>query len=242
MKIFPAIDIQNGQCVRLKQGRFDQKEVFSNDPDEIARRWEEAGAEVIHVVDLDGALSGQTVNRNSIRKILEAVKIPIQVGGGIRDLASMEDYFSMGVSRVVLGTSLIQNIDLLKTCARTYPGKIVAGIDAKNGKIAVKGWTNVTAESALEFGIKMSQLGIAALVYTDIEKDGMMGGPNFARISEMAEAIHVPLVVSGGVSTLDDIRQILKLKNIEGAIIGKALYSGAISLEDALAVVKRAPC
>ncbi|MBI1824506.1 MAG: 1-(5-phosphoribosyl)-5-[(5-phosphoribosylamino)methylideneamino]imidazole-4-carboxamide isomerase [Nitrospirae bacterium] len=242
MKIFPAIDIQNGQCVRLKQGRFDQKEVFSNEPEAVARKWAEAGAEIIHVVDLDGALKGHPVNRDSIEDILKSVQVPIQVGGGIRDFAAIEDYLSMGVTRVVLGTSLIQNIELLKKSARTYPGKIVAGIDARNGLIAIKGWTDVTSESALDFGKKMSDLGIAALIYTDIEKDGMMGGPNLARIEEMAQAIHVPLVVSGGVSTLNDIRQIMELDNIEGAIIGKALYSGAIILEDALALVKDVSC
>ncbi|MBI1819046.1 MAG: 1-(5-phosphoribosyl)-5-[(5-phosphoribosylamino)methylideneamino]imidazole-4-carboxamide isomerase [Nitrospirae bacterium] len=242
MKLFPAIDIKNGECVRLKQGKFDQKEVFSIEPESIAKKWREAGAEMIHVVDLDGALSGKPVNREVIRKILKTVPTPIQVGGGIREFETIESYLSMGVSRVVLGTSIIKNIDLLKKAAKAFPGQIVAGIDAKNGKIAISGWTDVTGESAVDYGRKISALGIAALVYTDIEKDGMMEGPNFRCIEEMAGAMHVPLVVSGGVSSLKDIRRIMEMKNIEGIIIGKALYTGAISLEPAIAIARGAAC
>lgn len=242
MKIFPAIDIKEGQCVRLKQGKFDQKEVFSDEPAGIARRWADAGAEIIHLVDLDGALNGNPVNQESIRDILKEVKIPLQVGGGLRDISTIETYLAMGVARLVLGTSVIQNIDLLKNSARAFPGRIVAGLDAKNGKIAIRGWTDVTSESALEYGKRISDCGIAALIYTDIEKDGMMEGPNLVRIEEMAGAIQVPLVVSGGVSTLQDIQKIMKLKNIEGVIIGKALYTGAIQLEAAIALTRSSGC
>ncbi|MFI5303826.1 MAG: 1-(5-phosphoribosyl)-5-[(5-phosphoribosylamino)methylideneamino]imidazole-4-carboxamide isomerase [Nitrospiria bacterium] len=242
MKIFPAIDIKDGQCVRLKQGQFDQKEVFSNNPEMIAQKWVKSGAQIVHVVDLDGALTGMPVNLESIRRILKAVDVPIQVGGGIRDLATIEGYLSMGVSRVVLGTSVIKNVDLLKRSARDFPGKIVAGIDAKGGKIAISGWTDVTSESAIEYGKRISDYGITALIYTDIEKDGMLAGPNLVRIEEMARAIRVPLVVSGGVSTLLDIQRITKLKNIEGIIIGKALYTGAILLESAIELSRLTPC
>ncbi len=242
MKIFPAIDIKEGQCVRLRQGKFDQKEVFSDEPEAIARKWADAGAEIIHLVDLDGALSGKPVNRELIRNILKEVKIPIQVGGGLRDFATIEAYLAMGAARVVLGTSVIQNIELLKKSAREFPGRIVAGLDAKNGKIAIRGWTDVTSESAVDYGKRISDYGISALIYTDIEKDGMMSGPNLVRVEEMANAIQVPLVVSGGVSTLQDIQKIMKLKNIEGAIIGKALYTGAIQLEAAIALTRGAAC
>ncbi|MBI1821113.1 MAG: 1-(5-phosphoribosyl)-5-[(5-phosphoribosylamino)methylideneamino]imidazole-4-carboxamide isomerase [Nitrospirae bacterium] len=242
MKIFPAIDIKEGQCVRLRQGKFDQKEVFSDEPESIARKWFLLGAEFIHVVDLDGALTGSPANFETIQRILKAVPTPIQVGGGIRDLETIEKYLAIGVSRLILGTSVIKNFDLLKTAAKTYPGKIVAGIDAKNGKIAITGWTDVTGESAIDYAKRLSEHEIAAIVYTDIEKDGMMSGPNFARTEEMAKAIQVPLVVSGGVSTLQDIQFILKMDNIEGVIIGKALYTGDISLEKAIALTKSVPC
>ena len=242
MKIFPAIDIKEGQCVRLRQGKFDQKEVFSDEPESIARKWSLLGAEFIHVVDLDGALTGSPANFETIQRILKAVPTPIQVGGGIRDLKTIEKYLAIGVSRLILGTSVIKNLDLLKMAAKTYPGKIVAGIDAKNGKIAITGWTDVTGESAIDYAKRLSEYEIAAIVYTDIEKDGMMSGPNFARTEEMAKAIQVPLVVSGGVSTLQDIQLILKMDNIEGVIIGKALYTGDISLEKAIALAKSVPC
>ena len=242
MKIFPAIDLKDGQCVRLKQGRFDQKEVFSSEPDKVAVQWASAGAEMIHVVDLDGALTGSPANFASIQKIVKASRAKVQVGGGIRDMETIRKYLDMGVSRVVLGTSVIKNIGLLKLSAETFPGKIVAGIDAKAGKVAITGWTDVTAEPALEYAIRISEYGIAAIIYTDIEKDGMMEGPNIPRIREMASAISSPLVVSGGISSLADIRKVLELKNIEGVIIGKALYSGAISLEEAVRLAMEAGC
>jgi phosphoribosylformimino-5-aminoimidazole carboxamide ribotide isomerase len=242
VKIFPAIDIKEGQCVRLRQGKFDQKEVFSSEPEAIAKKWADAGAEIIHLVDLDGALTGKPVNQELIRNILAEVRIPIQVGGGLRDFSTIEAYLAMGVARVVLGTSVIKNIELLKESARAFPGQIVAGLDAKNGKIAISGWTDVTSESALDYGRRISDYGISALIYTDIEKDGMMSGPNLGRVEEMASAIQVPLVVSGGISTLQDIQKIMKLKNIEGAIIGKALYTGAIQLEAAIALTRCAEC
>ncbi|MHB8481600.1 MAG: 1-(5-phosphoribosyl)-5-[(5-phosphoribosylamino)methylideneamino]imidazole-4-carboxamide isomerase [Nitrospiria bacterium] len=240
MKIFPAIDIKDGQCVRLKQGRFDQKEVFSDEPESIARKWFLLGAEVIHVVDLDGALTGSPVNFEAIQRIVKAVPVPIQAGGGIRDMKTVEKYFAAGVARLVLGTSVIKNTELFKQAAKSYPGKVVAGIDAKNGKIAISGWTDVTEESAIDYAKRLSDHEIAAIVYTDIERDGMMSGPNFARTEEMAAEIRVPLIVSGGVSTLQDVRRIIKMKNIEGMIIGKALYTGDISLEKAIALTKPA--
>lgn len=242
MKIFPAVDIKDGQAVRLRQGKFDEKEIFSNEPETIALKWEKSGAEFLHVVDLDGALHGKPVNRETVQRILKVVQVPIQVGGGIRDFSTIEDYLSMGVMRVVLGTSIVMNGDLLKSSSRAFPGKIVAGIDAKAGKIAIRGWTDVTAQSAVECGKRIADYGVSALIYTDIEKDGMMNGPNLVRIEEMANAIQVPLVVSGGVSSLQDIRQIMSLKNIEGVIIGKALYNGAISLESAIELTRGAPC
>ena len=242
MKIYPAIDLKEGQCVRLKQGKFDQKEVFSNDPVAVAVNWAEAGAELIHVVDLDGALSGAPGNLGPIRKILGEVRVPIQVGGGIREMEIIRKYIAMGVSRVVLGTSVVKNLGLLKLAAETYPGRIVAGIDAKGGKVAITGWTDVTSESAMEYAVRISSYGIAAVIYTDIDKDGMMEGPNIPRITEMASAISVPLVVSGGVSSLEDVRKILKVGNVEGMIIGKALYSGAVSLKEAVSLTREPNC
>ncbi len=239
MKIFPAIDIKEGQCVRLRQGKFDQKEVFSDEPESMARKWSLLGAEFIHVVDLDGALTGSPANFETIQQILKAVPTPIQVGGGIRDLKTIEKYLAAGVSRLILGTAVIRNLDLLKTASKSYPGKIIAGIDAKNGKIAIAGWTDVTGESAIDYAKRLSEYEIAAIVYTDIEKDGMMSGPDFARTEEMADAIRVPLIVSGGVSTLQDVQRIIKMKNVEGMIIGKALYTGDILLEKAIALTKQ---
>ena len=242
MKIYPAIDLKEGQCVRLKQGKFDQMEIFSNDPVAVAVNWAEAGAELIHVVDLDGALSGAPGNLGPIRKILGEVRVPIQVGGGIREMEIIRKYIAMGVSRVVLGTSVVKNLGLLKLAAETYPGRIVAGIDAKGGKVAITGWTDVTSESAMEYAVRISSYGIAAVIYTDIDKDGMMEGPNIPRITEMASAISVPLVVSGGVSSLEDVRKILKVGNVEGMIIGKALYSGAVSLKEAVSLTREPNC
>jgi len=242
MKIYPAIDIQDGHCVRLKQGDFNRKEVFSNEPEEIARRWASAGADMIHVVDLDGALIGKPVNHKWIGEVVAAVDIPVQVGGGIRDLASVEYYFSIGVSRIILGTTAVQNLFFVKECARKFPDRIVAGVDARDGKIAISGWKEVTNESAVNYGKRLSDLGICALVYTDIERDGMMQGPSLGRIGEMARSIRVPLVVSGGISSLQDIEEIKKLENIEGVIIGKALYNGAVDLKSAVRLAKEAKC
>jgi phosphoribosylformimino-5-aminoimidazole carboxamide ribotide isomerase len=242
VKIFPAIDIQDGKCVRLRRGNFNEKDIFSDFPEEMARRWESAGAEYLHLVDLDGALQGKPVNRNVVKSIVDGVAIPVQAGGGFRDLTSVREYFEMGVARIVLGTSLISNFDFLRRCAEDYPGRIIAGIDARKGRIAIRGWTDDTGESAVEYASRIGQCGVAAVVFTDIERDGMMSGPDFDRVGEMASALKVPLIVSGGVTSLEDIRQLGRFGNIEGIIVGRALYQGSLDLGEAIMAARGAGC
>ncbi len=231
MNIYPAIDIIDGNCVRLCQGDFDKLTVFNDDVAKQAREWESCGAKYLHVVDLDGA-KGRGHNREAIQKILEAVQIPIQVGGGIRSFEDIEGMVKLGVSRVILGTKAL-NGDFVKEAVSKYGSKIAVGIDAKEGMVAVSGWTSVSTVSALSLCQQMKALGVSTIIYTDIAKDGMMAGPNIAATKELIEKTQLSVIASGGVSTYEDLEKINKI-GAEGAIIGKALYQGNISLKEVM--------
>lgn len=237
MKIIPAIDIKGGRCVRLTQGLPDKEQVFSDEPLAMALKWQEKGAGRLHLVDLDGAFQGRPVNAKVITEIAKSLSIPVQVGGGIRSLSVLEDYFLKGVDSVVLGTSAVANQNFLQEAVKKFGSdKIIAGIDAKNGLVAIKGWVKTTNISSAELAEQVSRLGISRIVYTDISRDGMMSGPNIKELKSLAESTNLGIIASGGVSTIEDIKRIKKLAylGVEGIIIGKALYLGSIKLEDAI--------
>lgn len=240
MIIIPAIDIKDGRCVRLTQGRMDAETVYSDDPSEVARRWEAAGAELIHLVDLNGAIAGVAANLSVIQKIKSSVKAPVQIGGGIRDMKTAALYLeTVGVKRIILGTAAYENPVLLAALTKKYPGRIAVGIDAKDGRVAIKGWVTVTDESAVGLAKKLEDQGVACIIYTDISRDGMMSGPNIDATREMAESVRIPVIASGGVTSIKDV-EAYKGFALEGVIIGKALYAGTIDLKRAIeTAVKR---
>lgn len=240
MLIIPAIDLRNGKCVRLLQGRADAETVFSDDPISVAKRWEAGGAELIHVVDLDGAFTGEPRNFEVIRNMIEAINVPIEVGGGIRSMDTIVKFFEIGVSRVILGTAAIEDQKLLEEAYNTYGEKIVVGIDAKDGMVAVKGWVKKTGVTAVDLGCDLRTIGIKEIIFTDVKRDGTLIGPNLASIEEMAEKTGLKVIASGGISSLKDIEDLkaLETKGVYGVIIGKALYTNAFTLERAIAISK----
>lgn len=238
MIVIPAIDLKDGLCVRLLQGRKEDATVYSDDPESTAKKWESCGAKLLHVVDLDGAFTGNQKNFESIRKIREAVSMDIEVGGGIRDMERIDRLVSLGVNRVILGTVAIEKPELVKEACGKYPGKALVGIDAKNGLVAVKGWVEVTEVKAKDLAVRMQDYGAAGIIYTDISKDGMMTGPNIEATREMVESLNIPVIASGGVSSVNDIKNLLGIKNLWGVITGKALYSGAIDLKEAIRITE----
>ena len=236
--IIPAIDIQGGKAVRLRQGRAEDSTIFSDSPLEVARRFVAAGASRLHVVDLDGAFLGKPVNADIICRIASAVGVPVQVGGGVRNYDSASRYFSAGVDRVILGTSIVRSPEEVTRITRAYPGKVAAGIDAREGRVAIRGWVEVTGVIAVELARRIEQGGVSWFIYTDIARDGMMVGPNFDAIRGFAKGVSTPVIASGGVTTLDDVRRIkgMEAEGVSGAIIGRALYDGSIDLAEALKV------
>ena len=236
MMIIPAVDIKDGRCVRLLQGEMDKETVFSDNPAAMAQRWEAMGAELVHLVDLNGAVDKKPRNLSTIETILAGVRVPIQLGGGIRDMATIETYINKGVARIVLGTEAIRNPDLVVQAARAFPQCIVVGIDARNGYVAIEGWTETTGTSAVDLARRFEDIGIAAINFTDIHRDGMQSGPNIEATRQLAEAVAIPVVASGGVSTIDDIKNLLPLASVgvQGVITGKALYSGSLDLRAAI--------
>lgn len=239
MLILPAIDLKDGQCVRLVEGRLEQKTVYSNQPTEIAQRWQQLGAEYLHVVDLDGAFAGAPKNLAVIKEIVSTLHIPVQVGGGIRDVSTVERLLDFGVARVILGTAAIKRPEVIKQAITKFgPEKIVLGIDARDGKVAVQGWVSETDITAVDLALRMKELGIKRVVFTDIRRDGTLKGPNFEATGELARATGLKVIASGGVAALDDLRRIKKLEQygVEGVIIGKALYAGTVDFKEALAV------
>ncbi len=240
MILFPAIDIRNGRCVRLTEGKFECETVFAEDPAEMAVRWADAGAEYLHVVDLDGALAGQSSNTEVIKRILAKVKIPVQVGGGIRTLANIEKMLALGVTRVILGSVAVRDPELVRAACQKFPGQVVVGIDAKNGEVAVEGWGIGGGIGAVELAKKMAAVGVEHIIFTDISRDGMLSGVNVEATAELAKTSGIKVIASGGVSSLADIKalQLHEADGIEGCIIGKAIYTGALDLKEALAVLK----
>jgi phosphoribosylformimino-5-aminoimidazole carboxamide ribotide isomerase len=240
MMIIPAIDIKNGKCVRLLQGRMDAETVFSNDPYAMAIQWENQGAEMLHVVDLNGAFEKSPQNLPSIQQIVQAIHIPVQLGGGIRDLKTIQLYFDIGIAKVVIGTEAIRNPKLVRQACKDYPGRIVVGIDARKGRVAIEGWTQTTDIRAIDLARQFEDCGVAAINFTDIHRDGMQTGPNIEETRQLAEAVRIPIVASGGVSTLEHIRSLLPLSKsgIIGVITGKALYSGTLNLKEAIALAE----
>lgn len=241
MIVIPAIDLKEGKCVRLEQGLMDKDTVFSDNPGAQARAWQDQGAELLHIVDLDGAFAGEPKNRSAIEAILGSITIPAQLGGGIRDLATIEAYLSLGLSRVIIGTAAQRNPALVEEACRKFPGQIVVGIDAKNGMVAVQGWAEVTDVTAIDLAKKFEGFGVSAIIYTDISRDGMMQGVNIDATRQLAEAISIPVIASGGLSTLADIENLMAIESsgVVGAITGKAVYTGAIDLAEAVALTKR---
>jgi len=236
MIIIPAVDIKGGKCVRLLQGRMDAETVFAADPAAMALRWASSGASLIHVVDLDGAVEKRPRNLESIRKVINEVKVPIQVGGGIRNEDTVRMYLDMGVQRVVIGTEAIRTPALIDRLCKAYPEQIVVAIDARNGRVAIEGWTETTGVDAVTLAKQFEYVGVAAINFTDIHRDGMQAGPNIEETRRLAEAVRIPVVASGGVSSLEDIKNLFPLRTagVVGVIVGKALYSGALDLKTAI--------
>ena len=244
MIVIPAIDLKDGKCVRLEQGLMERDTVFNDNPGAQARAWQEQGAELLHIVDLDGAFAGEPKNRAAIEAIVQAVSIPTQLGGGIRDIATIAAYLALGISRVIIGTAAQRNPELVKEACEKFPGRIVVGIDAKDGMVAVQGWAEVTGITAIELAKKFEGFGVAAIIYTDISRDGMLQGPNVAATRQLAESINIPVIASGGLSTLDDIKNLMTVEpaGVTGVITGKAIYTGAIDLAEAIRAGKGNIC
>ena len=238
MIIIPAVDIKDGKCVRLLQGRMDQETVFADDPAVMAQKWADAGAELIHVIDLNGAFAKCPQNIEAVRRILRHVHVPIQLGGGIRNQKTVEMYIDMGVKRVILGSAAVHRPEFVDEACRKFPGQIVLGIDARNGYVAIDGWIHTTRVHAMDLAKQFENSGLAAINFTDIHRDGMQSGLNIKEIQALAEAIEVPVIASGGVSTIDDIHKLLPLESagVVGVIVGKALYSGTLDFKTALKI------
>jgi len=237
MKIYPAIDVKDGRCVRLVQGKFSDVTVYADDPVEMALKWEKLGAEYLHVVDLDGARVGEPVNTSIISKMAVNLGIPVQLGGGVRSIEMIEILICKGIQRVILGTSAVNNQELVKKAVSTFDNNIVIGIDAKDGFVAIEGWAKTSSFTAIEFAKRMEELGAKTIIYTDIDTDGMLTGPNLKAMEEMVKAVNIEIIASGGVSKIEDIKN-LKEVGVSGAIIGKALYTGNIDLAEAIKIAK----
>ena len=244
--LYPAIDLKGGQCVRLKQGDMDQATVFNTDPADQARQFAEAGAQWLHLVDLDGAFAGQPVNASAVEAILRQVELPCQLGGGIRDMARIGMWLEKGVARIILGTVALKNPDLVRQAAKAFPGKIAVGIDAKGGRVAVEGWAETADITVLDLARKFEDAGVAALIYTDIDRDGLLQGANVAATAELAGALSIPVIASGGVSDLKDLVALKEIApstrgkggGISGVISGRAIYDGRLDLRAALALLR----
>ena len=232
MKIFPAIDIKDKKCVRLVKGEFDNKTEYDLSPVEQAKKYQDHGFKNLHIVDLDGALTGQTINLDIIQDIISRFDLKVEVGGGIRNFENIKKYVDIGAEKVILGSAAIKNKDFLKEACKKFPNKIALGLDAKDGYLSVSGWKENSNQSTLEYLGDVNNYGVSRLIYTDINKDGMKQSPNFEETSKVAEKSNCPVIISGGVSSIDDIQKAKTLKNIEGIIVGKAIYDGDIKLEE----------
>ena len=240
MIVIPAIDIKGGRCVRLKQGRMSDETVYSEFPEDIALRWHREGAERIHIVDLDGAVKGMPVNSSIIRKIVNAVPVPIELGGGIRDMDTIKSYLDLGIRQVILGTIAYKDPKLVEDACEEFPGRIILGIDASKGRVAVEGWVENTDITPVEMARRFESAGIWAIIYTDIQRDGMISGPNIEATRGLAGATTIPVIASGGISGADDVRDLMALEQygVMGMITGKALYEGTMNLAEAIKITK----
>jgi phosphoribosylformimino-5-aminoimidazole carboxamide ribotide isomerase len=237
--LFPAIDLKNGEAVRLEQGDMARATIFHRDPAEQARTFAAQGFNYLHIVDLDGAFAGRPMNAGAVERILAAVKIPVQLGGGVRDRATVEAWLGKGVARVIIGTAAVRDPALVKEAAKAFPGRVAVGLDARDGKVAVEGWAKTSELSALEIARRFEDAGVAAIVYTDIARDGMLKGLNLDATIVLADALSVPVVASGGFASLDDVRALLaaRARKLAGAIVGRALYDGRLDAAEALKLI-----
>lgn len=239
MILYPAIDLKDGNCVRLFKGEMDKATVFNDNPAAQARAFQDAGCEWIHLVDLNGAFAGEPVNASAVKAILAEIEVPAQLGGGIRDLATIESWLSKGLARVILGTVAVEAPQLVRDAARAFPGQVAVGIDARDGKVATKGWAEETEVMVTDLAKSFEDAGVTAIIYTDINRDGAMQGPNVEATAALANAVSIPVIASGGVSSLDDLRALKESgAPLDGAISGRALYDGAIDLAEAIKVLK----
>ncbi len=239
MEVIPAIDLLDGKCVRLYQGDYNQASIFNDNPVEVARQWEKEGATRLHVVDLDGAKAGKSVNLKVIDAIAKAISIPVQVGGGLRDRIGVSRLLDTGVQRAILGTIAVEKPELVTELCQEFPEQIIVGIDARNGKVATRGWLETSEVAATDLAHRMARQGVAAIIYTDIHRDGTLSGPNMDALRELAESIAIPVIASGGVSSLTDLLSLSGLESIgvTGAIVGRAIYTGDLSLKEAIRAV-----
>jgi len=237
--LFPAIDIKDGQCVRLEQGDMARVTVFEHNPAAQARLFENEGFEYLHIVDLDGAFAGKPINAPAVEQIVKSVGIPVQLGGGIRDRATIEAWLGKGVARVIIGTAAVRDPALVKEAAKAFPGRVAVGLDARDGKVAVEGWAKTSELAALEIACRFEDAGVAAIVYTDIARDGMLKGLNLDATIALAAALSIPVIASGGFASLDDVRALLaaRAQKLAGAIVGRALYDGRLDAAEALTLI-----
>jgi phosphoribosylformimino-5-aminoimidazole carboxamide ribotide isomerase len=242
MILFPAIDLKEGLAVRLEQGDMARATVFHRDPAAQAHAFEAQGFKYLHIVDLDGAFAGKPVNAAAVERILETIVIPVQLGGGVRDMATVEGWLAKGVTRVIIGTAAVRNPALVREAAKRYPGRVAVGLDARDGKVAVEGWAETSELTALDIARRFEDAGVAAIIYTDISRDGLLKGLNLDATIALAEAISIPVIASGGLASLDDIRALLEPRaaKLEGAIAGRALYDGRLDTGEALTLIKQA--
>ena len=240
MIVFPAIDIRKGKCVRLTEGRFDKETIFGDNPEEMAKKWASLGAEFLHVVDLDGALAGKSVNLSAIEAIVKSVDIPVQLGGGIRTLENIEELLSLGVSRVILGSVAVKNPNLVREACKKYGDRIVVGIDARDGSVAVEGWGVSGGVEADTLAKQMAEVGVKRIIYTDISRDGMLNGVNVKATARLAKLSNIAVIASGGVSSIEDIKavKVVESSGVEGVIVGKAIYTDSLDLREALKVAE----
>jgi len=240
--LFPAIDLKNGQCVRLEQGDMNRATLFNADPAEQARAFERQGFEYLHVVDLDGAFAGKPVNASAVEALLNAVKLPVQLGGGIRDLKTVEGWLERGIRRVIIGTAAVRDPELVRAAATKFPGRIAIGLDARDGKVAVQGWAETSEMTALDIARRFEDAGIAAIIFTDIARDGLLSGLNLDATIALAECISIPVIASGGLASIADVRALFepRAKKLEGAISGRALYDGRLDAAEAIKLITAA--
>ena len=239
MILYPAIDIKDRRCVRLLKGNMNEETVFNKSPENQAKAFEDSGCEWIHIVDLNGAFEGRPVNHQAVKSILNQVKIPIQLGGGIRSIDTIEYWITQGLSRIIIGTAAINNPELIKLAAREFPHKIAVGIDARNGYVATDGWARTTSVSALELAKKLQDMGVCSIIYTDIDRDGAMIGPNIAQTEKLANSINIPVIASGGISSLEDLKKLKKSKaKLNGVVSGRAIYDKVFTVNEAINILK----